>query len=107
MGGGWQGGGWQGGGWQGGGWQGGGGGGVPTFAMRADKPFADFTVPLNGAATYPDFPYRYWDPDLWALTILPEFFTLPKTNPGDTYPFDWQNVAPLAPVSPKMTSTAC
>ena len=101
MGGGWQGGGWQGGGWQGGGWQGGGwqggGGGVPTFAMRADKPFADFHVPLNSNAAYPDFPKRYWDPDLWALTILPEFFTLPKTQNTDPYPFAWQNVAPLAP----------
>jgi acid phosphatase (class A) len=80
MGGGWQGGGWQGGGWQGGGWQGGGwqgGGGVATCAMRADKPFADFPIPSNLNLTYPDFPYRYWDPDLFALTILPEFFSLP------------------------------
>ena len=68
IGGGWQGGGWQGGGWQGGGWQGGGwtgsGGGFPTYAMRADKPLADFAVPRNVAATFPDFPNRYWDPDL-------------------------------------------
>jgi membrane-associated phospholipid phosphatase len=78
FGGGWQGGGWQGGGWQGGGWQGGGwigewGGGTPTFAMRADKPFADFAVPRNVGAAYPDYPGRYWDPDLWALTVLVEF----------------------------------
>lgn len=100
QGGGWQGGGWQGGGWQGGGWQGGGwggGGGVATFAMRADKPFADFAVPLNATAVYPDFPYRYWDPDLWALTVLPEFFTIPKINAGDPNPFAWQNVAPPPP----------
>lgn len=83
MGGGWQGGGWQGGGWQGGGWQGGGwqgGGGVATFAMRADKPFADFVIPHNLTLTYPDFPQRYWDPDLFALTILPEFFSLPSQS---------------------------
>ncbi|TYL95940.1 phosphatase PAP2 family protein [Bradyrhizobium rifense] len=101
MGGGWQGGGWLGGGWQGGGWQGGGwqggGGGVPTFAMRADKPFADFAVPLNDTARYPDFPKRYWDPDLWALTILPEFFTLPKINAADPHPFAWQNITLPAP----------
>jgi membrane-associated phospholipid phosphatase len=95
MGGGWQGGGWQGGGWQGGGWQG--GGGVATFAMRADKPFADFAVPLNGGATYPDFPARYWDPDLFALTILPEFFNIAKINSGDPHPFAWQNIAIPAP----------
>jgi acid phosphatase (class A) len=100
MGGGWQGGGWQGGGWQGGGWQGGGwqgAGGVATFAMRADKPFADFPVPLNVGATYPDFPARYWDPDLFALTILPEFFSLPKTNAGDPNPLAWQNINIPAP----------
>jgi hypothetical protein len=100
QGGGWQGGGWQGGGWQGGGWQGGGGGGgVATFAMRADKPFADFAVPLNNAATYPDFPARYWDPDLFALTILPEFFTLPKTSASDPYPFAWQNITIPGPAT--------
>jgi hypothetical protein len=97
MGGGWQGGGWQGGGWQGGGWQGGGwqggGGGVPTFAMRADKPFADFNIPvskLNTGATYPDFPKRYWDPDLFALTILPEFFGLP--DPGGGGGLAWRTI---------------
>jgi acid phosphatase (class A) len=78
LGGGWQGGGWQGGGWQGGGWQGGGwqggGGGVPTFAMRADKPFADYAVPRYVGASHPDYPDRLWDPDLWALSVLPEFF---------------------------------
>ena len=86
FGGGWQGGGWQGGGWQGGGWQGGGwtgsGGGFPTYAMRADKPLADFAVPRNVAATFPDFPNRYWDPDLWALTVLTEFF---GERPGNVY----------------------
>lgn len=90
------GGGWQGGGWQGGGWQGG-GGGVPTFAIRADKPFADFQVPLNDTARYPDFPKRYWDPDLFALTILPEFFTLPKINAGDPNPLAWQNITLAQP----------
>jgi acid phosphatase (class A) len=74
QGGGWQGGGWQGGGWQGGGWQGGGGGGFPTFPMRADRPFADFAIQSRLGATYPDFPARLWDPDLWALSVLPEFF---------------------------------
>ncbi|UPJ53614.1 PA-phosphatase [Bradyrhizobium sp. 200] len=78
FGGSWQGGSWQGGSWQGGSWQGGswGGGssGTPTFAMRADRPLADFAVaPYTGAA-FPDYPGRYWDPDLWALTVLTEFF---------------------------------
>jgi hypothetical protein len=85
MGGGWQGGGWQGGGWQGGGWQGGGwsgGGGVATFAMRTDRPFADFLIASNLGLTFPDFPARYWDPDLWALTVLPEFFSLPDGGGG-------------------------
>jgi hypothetical protein len=103
MGGGWQGGGWQGGGWQGGGWQGGGwqgGGGVATFAMREDKPFADFAIPSNLTLTYPDFPKRYWDPDLWALTILPEFFSLP-TPGGGGGGLAWQsiNVPPPAPIT--------
>src|SRR5437867_9964567 len=74
FGGGWQGGGWEGGGWQGGGWQGGGGGGFPTFPMRADRPFADFPIQSRLQATYPDFPARLWDPDLWALSVLPQFF---------------------------------
>jgi acid phosphatase (class A) len=74
LGGGWQGGGWQGGGWQGGGWSGGGGGGFPTFATRADKPLADFPIAPDLTELYPDFPKRYWDPDLWALSLLPEFF---------------------------------
>jgi acid phosphatase (class A) len=73
MGGSWQGGSWQGGSWQGGSWEGG-SGGTPTFAMRADKPLADFAVPRNVGAIYPDYPGRYWDPDLWARTVLSEFF---------------------------------
>jgi membrane-associated phospholipid phosphatase len=77
---------WQGGSWLGGSWQGGSWGGVstgtPTFAMRADKPLADFAVPRNVGATFPDFPARYWDPDLWALTILTEFFG-PGLQGGD------------------------
>ena len=93
MGGGWQGGGWQGGGWQGGGWQGGGwqgGGGVSTFAMRSDKPFADFAIQSDLTRRYPDFPARYWDPDLFALTILPEFFGLPA--PGGGGQLLWQTI---------------
>jgi len=74
QGGGWQGGGWQGGGWQGGGWQGGGGGGFPTFPIRADRPFADFAIQSRLGATYLDLPARLWDPDLWALSVLPQFF---------------------------------
>jgi acid phosphatase (class A) len=72
FGGSWQGGSWQGGSWQGGSW-GGGGSGTPTYAMRTDRPLADFAVPRNVAAAYPDYPLRYWDPDLWALTVLTEF----------------------------------
>jgi hypothetical protein len=75
LGGGWLGGGWLGGGWLGGGWQGGGGGGgTPTFPTRSDRPFADFAVPSVLGAQYHDYPGRMWDPDLFALTILPEFF---------------------------------
>ena len=73
QGGGWQGGGWQGGGWQGGGWQGGGGGADGgLFAMRADRPLvAENTDPTFAS---PEFPKAYWDSDLYALTILPDFF---------------------------------
>jgi membrane-associated phospholipid phosphatase len=88
FGGSWQGGSWQGGSWQGGSW-GGGWSGTPTFAMRADKPLADFAVPRNVAAAYPDFPGRYWDPDLFALTVLTEFF---GPLPGG----DWQGRIVLA-----------
>jgi PAP2 superfamily len=99
MGGGWQGGGWQGGGWQGGGWQGGGwqgGGGVATFATRSDKPFADFAIQSNLTLTYPDFPNRFWDPDLFALTVLPEFFGIP--GPGGVG-FAWQAINIPAPAA--------
>ena len=72
MGSGWLGSGWLGSGWLGSGWQGG-GGATPTFAMRADRPLADFAVASNFGATFPDFPYRHWDPDLWALSVLTEF----------------------------------
>jgi hypothetical protein len=102
LGGGWQGGGWQGGGWQGGGWQGGGwqggGGGFPTFPMRADRPFADFAIQSRPGATYPDFPARLWDPDLFALSVLPEFFD-PNLPNGP-----WQNritVDPPDPITPQ------
>jgi acid phosphatase (class A) len=77
QGGGWQGGGWQGGGWQGGGWQGGGwqgGGGFPSFAMRADRPLADLPIASDLTATHPGFPRRHWDPDLWSLNVLTQFF---------------------------------
>ena len=89
FGGSWQGGSWQGGSWQGGSW-GGGWSGTPTFAMRADKPLADFAVPRNVAAAYPDFPGRYWNPDLFALTVLTEFFG--PNLPGG----DWQGRIVLA-----------
>jgi membrane-associated phospholipid phosphatase len=101
QGGGWQGGGWQGGGWEGGGWQGGGwigGGGTPVFAMRADKPLADFAVPRHIGASFPDVPYRYWDPDLWALTVLTEF--LGPNLPGGY----WQSRITL-PGPPPMATT--
>jgi len=83
------------GGWQGGGWQGGGGGGVPTFAMRADKPVRRIShVPLNSNAAYPDFSQAILGSgSLGAKLFLPEFFTLPKTQNTDPYPFAWQNVA--------------
>jgi hypothetical protein len=48
----------------------GGSGGNGTFAMRADQPLAEIPVPTNFAATFRD---SEWDPDLLALTILPQF----------------------------------
>lgn len=59
--------------WFGASWGGGGGGsgGVPTYAMRADQPLADIPVPLNMAAKFRESEF---DPDLLAMTILPEFF---------------------------------
>jgi acid phosphatase (class A) len=86
MGSGWLGSGWHGSGWHGSGWQGsgwaGGGGAAGMFAMRDDKPFADFkiTPPLNFAVAYPE---GQWDPDLSALRILPEFFSIKNTAGND------------------------
>jgi acid phosphatase (class A) len=60
--------------WFGSAWSGGGGTGTPTFAMRADQPLADFQIAQNSSATFPDYPNRMWDPDLFALSVLPEFF---------------------------------
>jgi hypothetical protein len=57
--------------WFGASWDGSSGGGSSgTFAMRADEPLADIPVPSNFAAIFRD---SEWDPDLLALTILPEF----------------------------------
>lgn len=90
---GWQGAGWSGAGWLGAGWQGAGwgGGGVPIFALRTDKPLADFSVASDLTATYPDYPGRAWDADLWALSVLPEFFG--TGLPGG----DWKGRITLAP----------
>jgi hypothetical protein len=43
-----------------------------TFAMRADQPLADIPVPPNFAAKFRE---TEWDPDLLALTILPQFIS--------------------------------
>jgi hypothetical protein len=48
-----------------------GAGGV-TFAMRADQPLAEIPVPSNFAAKFRE---SEWDPDLLALTILPQFLS--------------------------------
>jgi acid phosphatase (class A) len=48
-----------------------GGDGVPVFAMRADRPLAE--IALTSFNTSAKFPQRDWDPDLLALTILPDF----------------------------------
>src|SRR5262245_49934350 len=68
---------WAGSGLPGSGWAGSAGagaGGTPTFAMRSDQPLADFQVATDPAARFPDYPDRIWDPDLFALSVLPEFF---------------------------------
>lgn len=44
--------------------------GPQVFAMRTDHPLAEIPVPANLAAT---FRASDWDPDLLALTILPQF----------------------------------
>src|SRR5687768_3872208 len=46
---------------------------APVFAMRADRPLAElphWKVPPDFSAKFRD---RDWDPDLLALTILPQF----------------------------------
>src|SRR5215204_6267004 len=57
------------------GWVDRGGGGAPIFPTRADRPLADFKIPPNPAATFGKDSKR-WDPDLFALSILPEFFSI-------------------------------
>jgi PAP2 superfamily protein len=93
LGSGWQGSGWQGSGWQGSGWLGSGwiGGGGGLYAFRADKPFADIKIekPFNFKVPYPE---KRWDPDLYALRILPEFFSI-KDAAGN----DWK--ARIGPVT--------
>ncbi|MHC2107213.1 phosphatase PAP2 family protein [Methylobacterium sp. CM6246] len=44
--------------------------GAQTFAMRADHPLAEIPVPANFTAT---FRASDWDPDLFALAIVPQF----------------------------------
>jgi membrane-associated phospholipid phosphatase len=79
-----------------------GGSDVPVFAMRVDRPLAD--VPLtsyNFAATFPD---RDWDPDLLALTILPQFLAVQLG--GQTW--DQAVIAALpgpTPITPATIST--
>jgi hypothetical protein len=115
LGGGWQGGGWQGGGWQGGGWQGGGWAGAgPTglLVTRDDKPFMDLDVRTEFDANLkhlgrPDYansavkvasidakyPDHRWDADLYALSILPEFFGVAN----------WTNLIVVDPPNPVLT----
>jgi hypothetical protein len=50
------------------------------FAMRADRPLAEATVPL---IPNPKFPVSFWDCDLLALTFLPDF--LSTTVGGQTW----------------------
>jgi hypothetical protein len=84
-----------------------GGAGVPTFAMRADRPLADIVVaPHNVNAKFPD---RAWDPDLLAITVLPEFLdqqdtqgkhwkeaVIDELQPGPT-PITLQTISQLLP----------
>jgi PAP2 superfamily len=58
-----------------------GGGSPQTFAMRADRPLAEQRVPSNFTV---QFPAKYWDGDLRALTFLPEFFAS-KDKAGRTW----------------------
>jgi hypothetical protein len=77
-----------------GGWElgGGGDGGVPVFAMRADRPLAE--VKLSSFNTAAKFPQRDWDPDLLALTILPDFLSV-KNAAGQSW--DQAVIAALQP----------
>jgi hypothetical protein len=89
-----------GGGWfdaMGGGWvdtAGGGGGGVHTFAMRADRPMAAHPIPSNFYVINSGFPAHYWDSDLFALTFLPDFFS---ANVGGQ---TWQDAITVDPPPP-------
>lgn len=99
MGGNWFGGNWFGGNWFGGNWAGGSGGGsgAPVFAMRADRPLAEIAITRSYHAKFRD---AEWDPDLRAITILPEFLA---QNIGGQ---QWQAAValppPTYPVTPKM-----
>jgi acid phosphatase (class A) len=99
MGGNWFGGNWFGGNWFGGNWAGGSGGGsgAPVFAMRADRPLAEIAITRSYDAKFRD---AEWDPDLRAITILPEFLA---QNIGGQ---QWQAAValppPTYPVTPKM-----
>ena len=98
MGGNWFGGNWFGGNWFGGNWAGGsGGGGAPVFAMRADRPLAEIAITRSYDAKFRD---AEWDPDLRAITILPEFLA---QNIGGQ---QWQAAValppPTYPVTPNM-----
>jgi hypothetical protein len=45
---------------------------LESFPVREDLPFAEYRVPFNVDATF-DPDSAYWDPDLYALRIIPEF----------------------------------
>lgn len=53
----------------------GGSSGGGTFAMRADKPFADFNLQQQFDFNR-KFPPRYWNPDLYSLRVLVDFLKL-------------------------------
>jgi len=83
--------------WTGTGWSGNAGigaGGTPTFAMRSDQPLADFQAATDPSASFPDYPDRLWDPDLLALSVLPEFFG--NSLPGGY----WKNRITISPPGP-------
>jgi acid phosphatase (class A) len=71
------------------------------FAMRADKPLADFQVKyLSTGAAFPNDDPR-WDPDLLSFAILPQFLEV-----GGAGTEQWKAIAGALPAFDANNSTA-